>query len=815
MADRPRRTVLRNRALALMSLGVLAAAVLTGASMVTGAGFKPVVSVLSEGGLSYSHHGSAALVKASVKRDQRILRCAALAFKGTRGAGCGPLRDYPGAPRKGVQRSAALSDTGSWSQPFQYPPASLLAGGGGSGNPAIAIHQIVLPTGKVLFLSYPFTNYTTATNMASYAWLWDPSLGTGPGAFKEVDPPINPATNLPFNLWCGGQTVLPDGRVVIVGGTLRYENKTVKTNGTDPDNHLGLNVIVTFNPFTETWALQQTPTGNSKLMVSGRWYPTLVTLPDGRVVIMSGRDSSIPDNGATVAQVEVFTPSPNMDGTNGSVAVAPSSADRVTALYPHLFLLPDNTAAGAGSSAQFPKILLAGPGKTSSNDSAILDTRNWTWTNLPPLDGNRDYGTAVLMPGSTSGSTEVRLIGGGTMSVKTSLRLDLSNPGAGWLAAPAMSINRSHFNTTILPDGSLFSFGGGLGVVNSPNKENPNAPYVGAIGDNYQTTGTNPPQEWTSELWTPSTNTWKQVATQHDNRTYHSTGVLLPDGTVLSAGDDRPTHQPLTARTAEIYSPPYLFNGPRPTIASAPIQVGYGQSFLVGTGDQVSSAVLVAPAAVTHANDMDQRSIKLAVTPAAGGVVLSTPADQTVLPPRYYMLFLLNAQGVPSVAKWVKVDPSTAAPIFATPAPDGGAAAAGGGGAAAGGAGATVPGKASAASVKTAPAVKVSLSKVTITRRGRALTARFTLRGKTAFSGHGAPRPARVQVPAAAAGRQPQGERQDGQEGQGRPGLALDEGPEDQGHAAPRPQGRPVGQGRPRHHAEPRARRPAGPLTLQ
>ena len=378
--------------------------------MVTGAGFKPVVSVLSEGGLDYSHHGSAALVKASLKRDQRIMRCAALAFKGTRGAGCAAVRNFPGAPRKGVQRAAALSDTGSWSQPFQYPPASLLIGGGGSGNPAIAIHQILLPTGKVLFLSYPFTHYDVLSNMASYAWLWDPSQGTGPAAFREVDPPVNPATGKPFNLWCGGQTVLPDGRVVIVGGTLRYENKNVKSNGTDPDNHLGLNVIVTFDPFNETWALQQTPTGNSKLMVSGRWYPTLVTLPDGRVVIMSGRDSSVADNGATVPQVEVFTPSPNIDGTNGSVAVAPPSANRVTALYPHLFLLPDNTAAGAGSSAQFPKILLAGPGETSSNDSAILDTRTWTWTNLAPIDHNRDYGTAVLMPGATTGSTEVRLL---------------------------------------------------------------------------------------------------------------------------------------------------------------------------------------------------------------------------------------------------------------------------------------------------------------------------------------------------------------------------------------------------------------------
>jgi hypothetical protein len=677
----------------------------------------------TEGAFAYGHHGSPALVRASLARDRKTLRCAKLAFTGVRGVGCPRVRALPGSKRSG--RQTALDDVratvGQWSTPFQYPPQADVTAPGH--NPAIAIHQAVLPTGKVLFFAYPYTGYTVAANMATYAWLWNPALGTGPSAFTEVDPPVNPATGLPFNLWCGGQTFLNDGRLVVVGGTYRYEYidaSNVK------HNHLGLNVILTFNPFTEKWALQQNAVGDYKLMTHGRWYPTVVTLPDNRLVIMSGREDI--NNGTLDPDVEVFTPSANMDGTDGTVQVV---ASRLIQLFPHLFVLPDNTQAGAGSSPAAPKILLAGPGGGvggEPSDSAILDTATWQFTNLPSLDRNRDYGTAVLMPGGAGGSTQVRLFGGGSTSTNTSIGLDLNNPGAGWQAAAPMNVNRSHLNTVILPDGSLLTMGGGKGSVPVPEQEDPNAPYPGAVGDNYETTTTNPPQEWTSELWSPTTNTWNEVATQADFRTYHSTGVLLPDATVLSAGDDRPTHQSLTARTAEIYSPPYLFKGPRPAIALAPLSVPYHASFFVGTGSQVSSAVLVKPSAVTHADDMDQRSIQLAVAPTAGGVQLTSPADATIATPGYYMLFLLNAQGVPSVASFVRLDTSIGSAIY--PPPPGGAAGAvvGPGTAISSG----PAGKTGATQGTASAKLKLSALRVRVLRTGLAVS--FALRADRAFA---------------------------------------------------------------------------------
>src|SRR5262249_58569952 len=113
----------------------------------------------------------------------------------------------------------------------------------------------------------------------------------------------------------------------------------------------------------------------------------------------------------------------------------------------------------------------------------------------------------------------------------------------------------------------------------------------------------------------------------------------------VSAGDDRTEHLPppygTGEPTAQIYSPPYLFGGARPTITSSPATVRYGATFRIGVGDpsRISRVVLMRPAAVTHANDMDQRSLELRATAAPGGLSLTAPADGTVAPPGYYMLF--------------------------------------------------------------------------------------------------------------------------------------------------------------------------------
>jgi hypothetical protein len=143
------------------------------------------------------------------------------------------------------------------------------------------------------------------------------------------------------------------------------------------------------------------------------------------------------------------------------------------------------------------------------------------------------------------------------------------------------------------------------------------------------------------------------MAAQTAPRIYHSTAVLLPDGRVLSAGE---SHGSL-AQTGEIFSPPYLFQGARPTISSAPGTLSYGQGFTVSTPDaaSISRVALVKAGSVTHSNNFDQRYVDCTFTAGSGSLSATAPPDSNHAPPGWYMLFLVNSGGVPSVASWVQV----------------------------------------------------------------------------------------------------------------------------------------------------------------
>jgi hypothetical protein len=180
------------------------------------------------------------------------------------------------------------------------------------------------------------------------------------------------------------------------------------------------------------------------------------------------------------------------------------------------------------------------------------------------------------------------------------------------------------------------------------------------------------------ELYDPETRSWRTGPSQVERRAYHSTALLLPDARVLSTGDDwtiseESPDEGMPDETGEIYSPPYLFRGPRPAISSAPDAVRWNVPFGVGAKGDIDEAVLVAPAAVTHANDMSQRLVPLEVVAKhPGGVTLQSPPAAEVAPPGWYMLFALD-DGVPSVAAWVRLD-GEADDVPATPRDDTGPA---------------------------------------------------------------------------------------------------------------------------------------------
>jgi hypothetical protein len=130
--------------------------------------------------------------------------------------------------------------------------------------------------------------------------------------------------------------------------------------------------------------------------------------------------------------------------------------------------------------------------------------------------------------------------------------------------------------------------------------------------------------------------------------------VLIPDGRVVSAGSDNGVS---TQVTYEIYSPPYLFNGARPVIKSAPTALTYGQSFSITTANasSIASVALVRPGATTHADNFDQRYVNLKFVVGNGKLKATVPANGSLAPPGYYMLVIVNTSGVPSVMTFLQL----------------------------------------------------------------------------------------------------------------------------------------------------------------
>ena len=293
------------------------------------------------------------------------------------------------------------------------------------------------------------------------------------------------------------------------------------------------------------------------------------------------------------------------------------------------------------------RILITGPIMQDSWFMKVPGPDNaFSWKDIPNLRRDRVWGTAVPVPAGPEGSPQVLQLGGsapglyppnvtapGVASAET---FDERRPRAGWRAAPSMQVGRSHHNTVLLPDGSMVTVGGGVGVRN---------------GNQWAAD----PEQRHIELWNPSTRRWTLGPPQAEPRAYHSIAMLLPDARVISAGDDLNTS--IFSDTAEIYEPPYLFKGPRPVIRSTPARITLGKSFTVSySGAPVRRAALVAPSAVTHANDMSQRYVPLRVERRSGGAVrLKAPPNTAVAGPGYYMLFLMSDRGVPSVSKFLQL----------------------------------------------------------------------------------------------------------------------------------------------------------------
>ncbi len=226
------------------------------------------------------------------------------------------------------------------------------------------------------------------------------------------------------------------------------------------------------------------------------------------------------------------------------------------------------------------------------------------------------------------------LYAGGGRSTNTAEVINLNEAQPKWHLTGSMAFARRHHNLTVLPTGEVLATGGVAGTAfNDVNKG------VHA-----------------AEMWNPGTGQWTTLASNAITRGYHGTSLLLPDGRVLNAGSGDGAGAP-NQRNAEIFSPPYLSRGARPAITSAPSEVRYGNQFRIVTAQAsaITHVSLIRLAAVTHAFDENQRFQRLSFTADASGLTVTAPSSANRTPPGHYMVFVLDGNDVPSVARIIRI----------------------------------------------------------------------------------------------------------------------------------------------------------------
>jgi Domain of unknown function (DUF1929)/Bacterial Ig domain len=363
-----------------------------------------------------------------------------------------------------------------------------------------------------------------------------------------------------------------------------------------------------FNPANNDWTLGPN-------MAAGRWYPSVTPLTNGEMLITEGG----PDM-------------PEVRRTDGSLRTL-STASLNLPLYPWLDVAPDGRVFHSGPDQTLRKLDPSGSG---------------SWQSLGQRDAiNRDYGShAVYDIGKT-------LVAGGGPSSNDARVIDFNGAAPQVSATAPMAFGRRQHNLTLLADGSVLATGGnstGAGLVD----------MNGGV--------------YNAERWNPATGQWTTLAAQAITRQYHSTALLLPDGRVLSSGGgicgtcDQVGY---LAKNAEIFTPPYLFKNdgsgelaPRPEITDAPGTVSHGTSFQISTPNAASiqKVGLIRLGSQTHSVEMEQRYLPLSFTTGAGTRTASVPVNEHTAVPGVYMLFIVDSNGVPSVAQMVTLDGSAPPP---------------------------------------------------------------------------------------------------------------------------------------------------------
>jgi hypothetical protein len=440
-------------------------------------------------------------------------------------------------------------------------------------------------------------------------------LNSGQVLMWYSDMPFNSGTGSRAELWNPTTNSLTEVQlpytydIFCAGSSFLPNGQLLVTGGRDDSKkgEYGIPESTLFNPATSQWT-------QAASMNYARWYPTNVELEDGSTLVFAGSD----DQEKLVQEVESY------NYQTGIWTILPPSANisSTTIVYPRMTLLPSGMVFLGGMQAQ----------------TSLFNPTTNKWSTVGNLKfGERIYGAMVLLPGlqkvlEAGGNPQKNQNGTATNTVEM---IDFTQKAPAWQYVASMNYARQNENLVLLPDGTVLAVGGGAGEGRYSNPV------------------------YAAEDYNPTTNTWTPLAAQQIQRTYHSTALLLPDGRVFSGGSD---HGGSTDLEIEVYSPPYLQSGARPTITSSPSTLAYGQHFTIGTPDaaSITRVALIRVASTTHATRFDERFVDLTFQLGAGQVSVTAPPSGAYAPPGYYYLDILNSSGVPAVMPFVLVGSASA-----------------------------------------------------------------------------------------------------------------------------------------------------------
>ncbi|GLF93106.1 DUF1929 domain-containing protein [Streptomyces yaizuensis] len=490
-------------------------------------------------------------------------------------------------------------------------------------NPVRSVHSVVLHNGKVLVIAGSGNSESMFEAGTFTSAVYDP----GPGTWKQIPTPVD--------MFCAGHVQLQDGKVLIMSG-----NKGFPT----PDGRIGyqgLKDSYLFDPDTESYI-------RTNDLSEGHWYPSATILGNGDVITFGGLKQDSTGN----VTAERWSAAQNRWLPTSQV----NQTWSYWGLYPSMILMQDGRLFYSGSH-------VFGNG-TPGTGASIYDYDRNTITDVPGLQNKdqRDQSASVLLPPAQD--QRVLTIGGGNNESNPAANrltdiIDLKEAAPAYRPGPPLpqgeveqggvrraqrgSEGKMYISAVLLPDGKVFETGGALHDRADPVFE--------------------------ASFFDPVTNTYTpDLAKDPVPRGYHSSSFLLPDGRVMSVGDN-PGNNTYN-HNVSVYTPPYLLRGPRPRITSVPDdRWNYGDTQRITVNRPIAKAELIRPAAVTHSSDPNQRFVDLPLTVNGSTIDLNVTSNPNLAPPGWYMLFAVDANGIPSVAEWVHLGPRTGAARHASHAP--------------------------------------------------------------------------------------------------------------------------------------------------